>query len=199
MIDNFQGFPRLTQREPSQRVLFRPPIWDVRWMYRVVCPLHPQALTRFHSGWNTPTFSASLLVYLFISPPPPSCSLSISLSLFCSLLCEVLMSGFLMPSSPVSVCHLDLFLFVTLIFLSVVSILLRFLFFPLCRGEMFLQACRGFFVWSAVFGVLVSFEGTNKWYLNLTYPLLAAHEERSSELCTCLTSALDICFISTQI
>lgn len=64
---------------------------------------------------------------------------------------------------------------------------------------MLLQPCWGFFVWSAVFGMLVSFEGTNKLYLTLTYPLLAVHEERSSELYTCLTSALDICFMSEEI
>ncbi len=129
ITDNFEGFPGSVSWNPVKGFLFRAPIWDVRWMYRAVCPLHPQAFTQFHSHCNTPTFPASLLVHLFISPPPPSCSLSVSLSLFSSLLCEVLMSGFLMPSSPVSVCHLDLFLFVTLIFLSVVSILLRFLFF----------------------------------------------------------------------
>lgn len=193
---------RHSSPEPCDRVLFCPLIWDVRLMYRMVCSLHPQELRHFDSAWNTPTFIASLLAYiqyLFPHLLPPALYPYLCL---CSLLScvEFWCLGFWCPP--------DLYLFVVLIYFSLspwnLSLSFPFywvylLFFLLFMGEMFSQGCWGFFVWSAVLGVLFSFEGTNTLYLNLTYPLLAAHEERSSKLYTCLTSTFNICFISKHI
>lgn len=58
-----------------------------------------------------------------------------------------------------------------------------FFFFLLSWWIKFWQVHWGFFVWSAVSGVLGWFEGRNKWHLTLTYPLYAAHVE---EFYTCL-------------
>lgn len=168
-------------------------------MYRAVCPsVHKLSHTLILTETLLPS-PASLPVCVFISPPPPSRSLSFVF---------VLVSALWSFEMSVFWCPAHLYLFVVLIYFSLSPwysslsfpfywvFFLFFIIFLLFRGEMFLQACWGFFVWSAVFSALVSFESTNKLYINLTYPLLAAHEECSSELYTCLISALDICFIS---
>lgn len=161
-----------------------------------ILSIHTHLYT-FILTWNTPPPS-SLRVYLFISPSPPSllypflclCSFLRCVKFWC--LCFW--------------CPAHLYLFVILIYFSlspwyfsfVIAIFFLSLFFSF-KGEMFLQVCRGFCMWSAVFSVFVSFERACKLYLNLTYPLLADHEEYSSELYSCLTSVLVICFVSKQI
>lgn len=112
---------------------------------RGVPPL-AQALTHFHSPWNS----------LFISPTP-------SLMWFIHFFVFVLFSAvrclvFLVPSSPVSVCHLDLFFFVTLIFISAN--------FPTLWGVTCFYKPAEVSLCDQQFSVL--FKGTNKLYLNLT-------------------------------
>lgn len=97
------------------------------------------------------------------------------------------MCGFLMPGSLVSVRLLVLFVFVVLAFSLCCFHFIEFP-FALLRDHVFLQTC-----WVALCDLqLVSFEGTNKLYVNFTYTALAARVEYSSELHTCLTSALDM-------
>lgn len=174
-------FPRPSQPEPCHRVLFCPLIWDVRWMNRMVLPPSTITLTLWFCLKHFYIHSLTASIYtVFISPPPPSCSLSISFSLFSAQLCGVLMSGFLMPTWPICVCRLDLFsLSPWYLSLSFPFYWVELLFFLLFMGEVSSQACWGFFVWSAVLAVLFSFEGINTLYLNLTYPLLASHKERT--------------------
>lgn len=97
------------------------------------------------SRTSTHTLSFSLKQSIYFPPTPPPCDLSISLSLFSSPLCDVWCFW----------CPAHLYLFVILIYfslshqyLSPLSVLL------FGGGEMFLQACRGFFVWSAVFSII---------------------------------------------
>ena len=114
--DTFQVFPGSVSWNAVKGFCSAPPVWDVRWMCRVVCP-PPSAST--HTLWFSlkhsylPRLAAATFIYspLPLSPPDPVLCL-------CSLQCEVLMSRFLMPSSPESVCHLDLFFSVALIFPS---------------------------------------------------------------------------------
>lgn len=174
---HFAGF-QAPSAGTHQRFLFCPLIWAESWMIRGVCPPPP---------------SPPLCWYLYLSPTSSLLSLS-PVFVLCSALWSLEMSAFWCPARPV-------YLFIVLIYFppSPWYFSLSFPFywvffniiFLLFRGEMFLQACWGFFVWSAVFSALVSFEGTNKLSLHLTYPL--------SELYTCLTSSADICFISEHI
>lgn len=125
------------------------------WIEGCVTPrLYTRILTHFDSDSNT----TLLLVYVF-SPPTPCCSSS--MSLFFSLHCEVLKSWFLMPSSHVSLCSLDLFFLVTLIDPQLFTISTFFLGVR-CFDKP--AGCFCFDICSFV-DVIVSFEGTHKWYL----------------------------------
>ena len=179
--DNFQGFPGPQSWNPVKGFV-PPPNLPCQTLVVVISPMHPHALTHLSS---LPLLTAGILILFphHASPPPalypPLCLCSLPVKFWCL--------GFWCPA------HLDLFVISIYFSLSPWCSYLSFpfieAFFPssILKGWGFLRACGGFFVWSAVFGV--SFDGTGKWYLNLTYPPWAAHEEHSSELYTCLTPA----------
>lgn len=128
---NFWGKYQTTYLEHSQRGVYHPVIWDVQIG---VSPLS-KCIYTINYHWNTLTLPSSLQVYLFISLPPSSSSISISLSLFSSLLCEVLMS--VSDAQLTCICLSSWFIFLCHLDISLLSFPFYFVLFFFFRGEMF--------------------------------------------------------------
>lgn len=146
------GFPRLSQLEPSQRVLFRPPVWDVKWVLQSGVPspsasTHTLSFSLKHS--HLPRLTARVFIYFRTT------SLLFFIHLFVFVLSSAVWSFDVWVSDAQLTCLSYWFIFSLSPWYFSLSFPLFwgffFVLFLLFQGDMFLQACWGFFVWSAVF------------------------------------------------